>query len=143
MITAGGIGKQKTGGYDVTTPPHWFSACPVMPAASSELRKSASAATSFGLIKRRCGWWATTFLRYSWPLLPNIAALVAMASRIIAVSTCHGQIAFTVIPRRATSKATDLVNPITAAFVAEYALLCAAPTTPAIEAILMIRPDLA
>src|SRR5262245_52497671 len=66
-----------------------------------------------------------------------------MASCIISVSACQGQMALHVIPSFATSRATDFVNPITAALAAEYALLCAAPTTPATDAILMMRPDFA
>jgi len=57
------------------------------------------------------------------------------------VATMPGQMALTVIPHGATSIARARVKPMIAAFEAEYAVERGAPTRPAIEEMLTIRPQ--
>src|ERR1700728_1851216 len=73
-------------------------------------------------------------------------AATARAASVIAlragVSTGPGEMAFTRTPRGETSRARDLVKPITPALAAAYAAAARLePYSPAVEAKLTIAPD--
>ncbi len=114
--------------------------CPVMYEESSEVRKSASAATSSGRPIRPSG---TSFL-YSAPTASAVSSGSASGSSaaglVIGVSTAPGHMALTRIPFAASSTAATLVSPSTACLVAAYAPTNAMPVSPVYEEVLTMVP---
>ena len=93
-------------------PPSTDSTCPVMNEASSEARNSTADAISSGVPARNSGVSSQ---------IPAIT--VSSKQRVMSVSTKPGATQLTRMPLGATSFASDLVYPITAAFEAELARL--------------------
>src|SRR5882724_9915753 len=102
---------------------------PVMLLALGPRRNSTASATSSTSANRRSALRRATCSRRS-PSRP----------RVMSVSRKPGATAFTLTPRRPTSRASDRVNPIIAAFVAAYTDRPLYPVKPMIDETLTMRP---
>src|SRR5688500_8026934 len=101
-----------------------------MMAASCDDRKTAADAISDGRANRPTGISLRALSPFS-PDQPTVA---------IGLSTTVGEMALTVIPYCAHSSASTFVRPISPALLAPYAACSAIETTPACEAMLILRP---
>ena len=95
---------------------------PWIPRAPSPHSISAACATSSGVIIRRCGLIAASWVRASSSLRPVLAAIRVTASSAIWVSTHPGHSALIVTPVRARSIASARVIPTIACLAAQYAV---------------------
>src|SRR5690554_3576531 len=122
-------------------PPEMVRACPVIPSDSADPRYTARWAISSGWRNRPCGTRARTISRtFSGSSTPKTLCNSADARSIMSVSTNPGQMAFTVTPCLAVSRARQRVSPTTACFDELYGLWNSEPYLPAVEATLTIFP---
>src|SRR4029077_11265826 len=122
-------------------PPSTLYAAPVMPAATSDASKTATAATSSTVLIRlsAVSWanWSTICSN----VRPISLALSGPVATRTSVQTSPGQIALQVTPDVPVSFAIALVRPINACLQVTYAGIAGLPCLPSTEEMLMIRPD--
>src|SRR5918992_1678244 len=122
-------GTSTTSGGQAVSPPSTASTAPFTYEASSDNRKRTAAATSAAVPGRPRG----------------VASIRACSARsvlapVMSVSTNPGHIAFTVMPREPTSRASDRVRPMTPALEAAYAACPGFPRRATAEDRLRMRP---
>jgi vanillate O-demethylase monooxygenase subunit len=122
-------------------PPSTLYAAPVMPPATSEASRTATAATSSTvLIRLSAVSWANRSTIWS-KVRPISLALSGPVATSTSVHTSPGQIALQVMPDVPFSLAIDLVSPIIACLQVTYAGIAGLPCLPSTEEMLMMRPN--
>src|SRR5439155_13253022 len=105
-------GVQALGGHCAVQPPSIDSSAPVIDAAASLARNTASSATSSTATNRLAGCGASSMSRLTCSsVMPRAFAVSGLCFSTSGVQTYPGQIAFTVMPCSAASSATVLVSP--------------------------------
>src|SRR2546427_215248 len=105
-------GVHALGGHCAVQPPSIDSSAPVIDAAASLARNTASSATSSTATNRLVGCAASRISRLTCSsVMPRAFAVSGICFSTSGVQTYPGQIAFTVMPCSAASSATVLVSP--------------------------------
>src|SRR5580704_174541 len=132
---------QYAAGQYAAVPPSTLYAEPVIPPATSEASRTATAATSSTVLillsAVSCANKSTICSKVS----PISLALSGPVATSTSVHTSPGQIALQVMPEVPFSLAIDLARPIMACLQVTYAGMAGLPCLPSTEEIMMIRPN--